>query len=243
VNEARVALVTGGAVRIGRATVEALAAAGWSVAFSYRTSKDEAGELVASLGARGNAVEAVQADLNEPEDRRRLAADVVERLGRLDALVNNAAVFPRTPVGELDETTYRETLRTNLEAPIFLTLACSEALRASSGAVVNIADIYGFRPLRNFLAYSVSKSGLIAATRALAVELAPAVRVNAVAPGVAEFPDDYGTGTRERLLDRTLLGRPGGADEIARAVLYLLDGTHTTTGQVLVVDGGRSVVW
>ena len=240
---ARVALVTGGAVRLGRAIVEALAATGWTVAFSYRTSSDEAVELVTALRDRGYVAEAFHADLDEVEHRHLLATAVLERFGRLDALINNAAVFPRTPLGELDEPTYRATLHTNLEAPIFLTLACADALRRSSGSVVNIADIYGLKPLRHFLAYSISKSGLIAATRALAVELAPEVRVNAVAPGIAEFPDDYDEATRERLVERTLLRRQGSPAEIARAVAYLLEGTDTTTGQLLVVDGGRSVVW
>lgn len=239
----RAALVTGGAVRLGRATVELLARTGWRVGFTYRTSGAEAEQLAATLRGAGSEVEAFQVDLDDPTARRRLAAVVGERFGRLDALVNNAAVFPRTPVAGLDEATFQGVLRTNLEAPVFLTLACADALRRTGGAVVNIADIYGFRPLRHFLAYSLSKSGLIAATRALAVELAPAVRVNAVAPGIAEFPDDYAAETRERLVGRTLVKRQGSGAEIARAVAYLLEGTETATGQVLVVDGGRSVVW
>ena len=132
-------------------------------------------------------------------------------------------------------------MRTNLEAPLFLTQACAPALRRRRGAVVNIADIYGIFPLPHHLAYSVSKAALIAATRALAVEMAPEVRVNAVAPGIAVFPDGYDDAARERLLARTLLRREGGAAEIARTVRFLVESVDTVTGQVLTVDGGRTV--
>jgi pteridine reductase len=155
--------------------------------------------------------------------------------------VNNAAVFPRTPLDELTPESLGAVLRTNLEAPLFLTQACAPMLRARRGAVVNIADIYGTFPLRHHLAYSVSKAALIAATRSLAVEVAPEVRVNAVAPGIAIFPDGYDEAARQRLLAKTLLRREGGAAEIARAVRFLIEGADTVTGQVLTVDGGRTL--
>ncbi len=237
----RVALVTGGAVRLGRAMVEELVRSGWSVAFTYRASVSEARALANRLRDEGRETLALRADLDDPAERRRLAGAIRERLGGLDALVNNAAAFPRTPFVELDEAAFREVMRTNLEAPLFLTRECWPLLRERGGSVVNVADIYGLHPLRNYLAYSVSKAALLAATRALAVELAPEVRVNAVAPGIALFPAEYDEKTRKRLLGRTLLKREGGADEIARAVRYLLDGSSTMTGQVLVLDGGRTV--
>ena len=237
----RVVLVTGGAVRLGRAAVELLARSGWRVAFSYRTSRSEAERLAAGLRAEGLEAHAFHADLDDPSARRELVAAVEERLGGLDALVNNAGIFPRTPVAALDEERFAAVLRTNLEAPLFLALAARHALARQGGAVVNIADIYGFFPLREHLAYSVAKAALVAATRALAVELAPAVRVNAVAPGIALFPADYDEETRRRLIGRTLLKREGGAEEVARAVQYLLEGTVTMTGQVLVLDGGRTL--
>lgn len=238
---ARVALVTGGAVRLGRAIVEELAEAGFVVAFTYRSSAMAANELERNLAARSHRVVALAADLGDPAARRSLVAEVRERLGGLDVLVNNAAVFPRTKISEIDEATFRAVVATNLEAPLFLTLAAAGTLRERSGCVVNVADIYGMFPLREHLAYSVSKAALIAATRSLAVELAPEVRVNAVAPGIALFPPEYDEETKRRLLRRTLLQRPGGAAEIASAVRYLVDGTHTMTGQVLVLDGGRSI--
>ncbi len=237
----RVALVTGGAVRLGRAMVEAFAAMDFAVAFSYRSSTAAAASLHDSLTRAGAQVLAVEADLAEPKARAALVEAVLVRFGRLDVLVNNAAVFPRTPLPTLTEATFHEVLAINLAAPVFLARAAAGVLRHLSGCIVNIADIYGTFPLRDHLAYSVSKAALIAATRALAVELAPEVRVNAVAPGIALFPPSYGEQARQRLLRRTLLQREGGADEVAAAVRYLVDGTHTMTGQVLVLDGGRTV--
>lgn len=235
----KVALVTGGAVRLGRATVEELTAAGWAVAFTYRTSAAAARELEDALLARGHDAAACETDIDDARDRKLLVDRVLDRFGGLDALVNNAAVFPRTPFADLDQDAFLAVLRTNLAAPVFLAQACAEALRARRGSIVNIADVYGFQPLRHHLAYSVSKAALIAATRALAVELAPEVRVNAVAPGIALFPPDYDEAKRRRLLDRTLLKVEGGAGEIARTVRFLLEGAATMTGHVLVVDGGR----
>ncbi len=232
---ARVALVTGGAVRIGRAVVEELAGSGWAVAFSYRSSATAARELVDSLTGAGRDVAAFAADLDEPGQRRRLVQAVEARFGGLDALVNNAAVFPRTPLESLDEAALAAAMRTNLEAPLFLALAAAPLLRARRGAIVNVVDVYASTPLRHHLAYSVSKAALLAATRALAVELAPEMRVNAVAPGIALFPDGYDAATRERLLRRTLLQRESGAAEVARAVRFLLADAVTTTGQLVTV--------
>ncbi len=237
----RIALVTGGAVRVGRAIVAELAGAGWAVAFTFRTSAEAALKLQEELREEGRRAIAVSADIDEADGRAAMVERVARELGGLDALVNSAATFPRTPFGELSPTLFDEVLRTNLEAPVFLAQSCAPLLRARNGSVVNIADIYGAFPLRHHLAYSVSKAALIAATRCLAVELAPEVRVNAVAPGIAIFPDNYDERTRARLLGRTLLGRGGSGEEIARAVRYLLEGTDTMTGQVLTIDGGRTL--
>lgn len=238
---AKAVLVTGGAVRLGRAIVEQLSGAGWRVAFSYKTSEAAAHELVANLTQNGRSALALRADLDVQTDREALVDGVLEAFGALDALVNNAAVFPRTPLDGIDTATFAAVLRTNLEAPVFLTLAAGPHLRARRGAVVNVADIYGLRPLRHHLPYSVSKAALIAATRSLAVELAPEVRVNAVAPGIALFPETYGEEKRRRLLERTLLHREGGPAEVARTVRFLIDGTDTMTGQLVVLDGGRTL--
>jgi pteridine reductase len=242
VSAVKVALVTGGAVRLGRAIVTDLAGAGWTVAFTYRSSAVAASELAATLGQQGARTVTIEANLDTAESWSSIAARVQSELGGLDALVNSAAVFPRTPFDELTPARFAEVMRTNLEAPVFLAQACARMLRQRRGAVVNIADIYGSFPLREHLAYSVSKAALIAATRSLAVDLAPEVRVNAVAPGIAMFPEGYDQPTRERLLARTLLRREGGAAEIARVVRFLIEGAETVTGQMITVDGGRTLV-
>jgi len=239
--DAKVVLVTGGAVRVGRAIVGVMADAGWSVAFTYRSSAPAARDLDEELLGRGVRSLAIEADLDDPNARTLVVERVRGAFGGLDALVNNAAVFPRTPFGELTPARLANVLRTNLEAPLFLAQAATPLLRAARGCVVNIVDIYGMFPLRHHLAYSISKAALIAATRSLALELAPEIRVNAVAPGIAMFPDDYDQATRERLLARTLLRKEGGAVEIAGAVRFLIEGAETVTGQVLTVDGGRTV--
>ncbi len=237
----RVVLVTGGAVRVGRAIVAAMAEAGWSAAFTFRSSAPAAHDLERELRERGVRSLAIAADLDDPGARRLVVERVGEQFGGLDALVNNAAVFPRTPFEELTPARLAEVLRTNLEAPLFLAQAAAPLLRAAHGCVVNIVDIYGMFPLRHHVAYSISKAALIAATRALALELAPEVRVNAVAPGIAMFPADYDQAARERLLARTLLRKEGGPAEIARTVRFLVEGADTMTGQVITVDGGRTV--
>ncbi len=238
---APVVLITGGAARLGRAMVRELAHQGWRVVFTYRRSRAAASELIAELAERGRAVEAVAADLDDPAARQTLIATIADRHRRLDALVNNAAIFPRTPLKHVDLATWRQVLSTNLESPVFLTLAAADLLRAAHGAVVNLLDIHGHYPVRSFLPYCVSKAALEGATRALAVELAPAVRVNGVAPGIALFPDGTAASVRQRQLARTLMGREGGAEEIARTVRFLIEDTETLTGQVLIVDGGRTV--
>lgn len=237
----RVALVTGGAVRLGRAIVTELAGRGWKVALTYRSSRDAAEGLVRELTAAGHEVAAFHADLDLSVDWQRVAVETLGRFGRIDALVNCAASFVATPITTLDEEAFSATLRSNLAAPVFLALACAPSLRSSHGAIVNITDIYAFAALRGYLAYTVAKTGLLGATRALALELAPEVRVNAVAPGAALFPANYDGAKRRRILDKTLVKREGGAGEIARAVSYLLEDTHTMTGQVLSFDGGRLI--
>lgn len=242
---ARVALVTGGARRVGRAIAEALHAAGFAVAIHYRSAGDEARELAAALNrARPRSAVALKADLLLAGQLQRLAQQVLRRWGRLDLLVNNASTFYETPLGRITEAAFEDLVGTNLKAPLFLTQACAGALRKSHGAVVNISDIYAQRPLRRRAPYCAAKAGLEAVTRVLALELAPEVRVNAVAPSAVLWPiDDSGDEAAHRaMLARVPAGRLGGVESVAGAVLYLAsEAAAFVTGTVLTVDGGEAL--
>ena len=160
---------------------------------------------------------------------------------RLDVLVNNAAVFYPTPLMELNDAVWNEIINVNLKAPLFLSRASITSLMETSGCIINIADIHADRPLKNHPLYSISKAGLIMLTRSLAKELAPGIRVNAISPGAILWPDDLGAETRKKILARTALKRPGTVEDITRAVRYLVEDANYTTGEVLVVDGGRTL--
>jgi len=243
--QGKVVLVTGGAKRVGAAICRRLHAAGASIALHYRSSVQEALALQAELQAkRPDSVLSVQADLLDPDAICRLVHDTVQHFGRLDALVNNASSFFATPLGEIDEQHWNDLIGTNLKAPLLLAQAAAGELRRNHGAIVNIVDIHAERPMRGHLLYSVAKSGLTALTRALAQEMAPQVRVNAVAPGVimwpesAEWLDDE---QRRKIIAHTLLKREGEPDDVARTVQFLLNDAPYITGQIIAVDGGRSI--
>jgi len=187
-------------------------------------------------------VEAV-ADLLDLKAMPSLVEQTVQRFGRLDALVNNASSFYASPIGEITAAVWDDLMGTNLRAPLFLAQAAAPALRKSQGAIVNIADIHADRPLKNYVVYSVAKSGLVALTRSLARELAPEVRVNAVAPGPILWPDDasFDEVSRQRIISHTLLKREGTPDDIARTVHFLLAEATYMTGETINVDGGRHI--
>jgi pteridine reductase len=243
--QGKVVLVTGGAKRVGAAICRRLHAAGASIAVHYRSSRNEAEALQQELNAqRAGSAFCAQADLLELQALPALADKVVRHFGRLDALVNNASSFYAMPLAEISEQHWNDLVGTNLKAPLLLAQAAAPELRRRHGAIVNIADIHAERPMHGHLLYSVAKAGLVALTRGLAQELAPQVRVNAVAPGViiwpegAEWSDDE---QRRRIVAHTLLKREGEPDDIARAVQFLLGDAPYITGQVIAVDGGRSV--
>ncbi|WP_374481458.1 pteridine reductase [Zoogloea sp.] len=240
---APVVLVTGGARRVGAEIVRCLHAAGAQVVVHYRHSRDEAEGLVADLGGRrpGSAV-ALCADLLDGAALPGLVEAAVGHFGRLDGLVNNASSFFPTALGDIDETAWFDLIGSNLKAPLFLAQAAAPHLTASGGAIVNIVDIHAERPLKGYPLYCAAKAGLLGLTRALALELAPRVRVNGVAPGAIEWPDDgqFPPLERERIVAHTLLGRVGSPADIARTVRFLLFDAPYVTGQILSVDGGRS---
>ena len=243
--QGKVVLVTGGAKRVGAAICRRLHAAGASVVLHYRSSAQEALAVQAGLQAvRPGSVLGVQADLLDPDAIPRLVHDAVQHFGRLDALVNNASSFFATPLGEIDERCWNDLMGTNLKAPLLLAQAAAAELRRSHGAIVNIVDIHAERPMHGHLLYSVAKAGLTALTRALAQEMAPQVRVNAIAPGVIMWPESTGwldDEQRRKIIAHTLLKREGEPDDVARTVQFLLNDAPYITGQVIAVDGGRSI--
>ncbi len=230
---------------MGAAICRRLHAAGADIALHYRSSSDEALALQQELNDRREGSVAVfAADLLDLDALPRLIEQVMARFGRLDGLVNNASSFYPTPLAEVNEDHWHDLLGTNLRAPLFLAQAAADELRRRHGCIVNIVDIHAERPMQGHLLYSVAKAGLVALTRALAHEMAPQVRVNAVAPGVILWPEGEGwadNDERRKIVAHTLLKREGEPDDIAKTVVFLVQDAPYITGQVIAVDGGRSI--
>ena len=237
-------LITGAAKRVGAAIVRRLHQAGASLVLHYRASERDAHALQSELNLqRAQSVVLVKADLLETAGLPEIVKTCVDRFGALDALINNASAFYPTPMGTITAANWDDLIGANLKAPLFLSQAAATALKKSTGCIVNIADIHADRPLKNYVVYSISKAGLVGLTKSLARELGPEVRVNAVAPGPIAWPEDgsYDEVTRQRTISHTLLKRIGDPDDIARAVYYLIAEAPYVTGQIIAVDGGRSV--
>lgn len=238
-----VILITGAARRVGAEIARTLHAGGATVVLHYRSSADEAQALAATLNhLRADSAWAVQADLKDDGAPEALIDAVARRYGRLDALVNNASSFFPTPLGRIDAAAWTDLIGSNLKGPLFLSQAAAPYLCERRGAIVNIVDIHAERPLRHYPVYCAAKAGLLGLTRALALELAPDVRVNGVSPGAIEWPEDgqFPPAEREAIIRHTLLGRPGSPGDIAGTVRFLLLDAPYITGQILAVDGGRS---
>ena len=238
-------LVTGGAKRVGAAICRRLHSAGASIAIHYRSSVQEAQALRDELNAlRNDSAEMYQADLLDLEALPRLTNEVVARFGQLDVLVNNASSFYATSLAEIDKKHWDDLIGTNLKAPLFLAQAAAEELRRRHGCIVNIVDIHAERPMSGHLLYSAAKSGLVALTKGLAQEMAPQIRVNAIAPGVIIWPESeiwQDQELRRKIVAHTLLKREGEPDDIAKTVEFLASEAPYITGQVISVDGGRSI--
>jgi pteridine reductase len=236
-----VALVTGASQRLGATIARALHARGHRVAVHYHRSQAPAHALCAELQSlRADSAGPFAADLADRAACEALVPAVLARWGRLDVLVNNAAVFRATPTSSSAAADWDEIAHVNLRAPYILACAAADALRARDGLIVNLADVYAERPRAGFVLYCVSKAGLVGLTRALAREFAPLIRVNAIAPGAILWSAEAGDAERAAILARTPLARLGAAGDIAGAVCYLLDAPYVT-GQVISVDGGRSI--
>ena len=234
-----VALVTGAGRRVGARIARELHAAGMSVAVHCHRSREDAERLRAVFeAARPGTATVVGADLLEPGAGDAVVAAVAERWGRLDVLVNNASTFYPTPIGEVTEAVWGDLVGSNLAAPFFLAQAAAPLLRAARGCIVNIADVYGHRPLAGHPVYSAAKAGLVMLTRALALELGPEVRVNSISPGAVLWPENDDP-ERMRIVAEIALERSGDPGDIARAALFLARDAPYVTGQDLAVDGGR----
>ena len=240
----KVVLVTGAARRVGAAIARRLHAAGANLMLHYRGAETDAQALQAELNAvRASSVALVQADLLDAAGLAEIVKNTLARFERIDALVNNASTFYPTPMGAITPAQWDDLMGSNLKAPLFLAQAAAPHLKKSGGSIVNIADIHAERPLKNYVVYSIAKAGLVGLTLTLARELGPEVRVNAVAPGAILWPEDnsFDAVSRQRIISHTLLKRVGEPDDIARAVYYFIAEAPYVTGEVLTVDGGRSV--
>lgn len=235
-------LITGAARRIGAEIARSLHRDGMNVVIHYHRSTAEAEALCASLDRiRPGSAALIGADLLDPESYAAVVAQASRLGGGLDVLVNNASAFYQTPVEATTLQQWDEIVGTNLKAPYFLAQQAAPALRERGGCIVNICDIHAERPLRNYPVYSIAKAGLSMLTRALAKELAPEVRVNAVAPGAVLWPEGMEPALRERILSHTVLKRPGTPAEVVSAVRFLIRDAGYMTGQTLTVDGGRTL--
>jgi len=239
----KAALVTGGARRVGAAIARRLHAAGAGVLLHYRDSESQATKLASELNAlRPKSAATVKAELLAPIAPRALVAAAREHFGRLDVLVNNASSFFPVDIGAIEASHWEELIGSNLRAPLFISQEAAPELARQRGSIVNIVDIHAERPLKGYPLYSVAKAGLAALTRSLAIELAPAVRVNGVAPGAIAWPEDgqFEAAERSRIVATTPLARTGSPEDVAQAVHFLACAPYVT-GEIIAVDGGRSL--
>jgi pteridine reductase len=236
----RVALVTGGAKRVGRAIARAAAERGAAVAITYRSSADEAEAAVREFQSLGVRACGVRCDQRRPGDVAAGVARVEEALGPVDVLVNNAAIFRKTPFERASLEDWDEHLEVNLRGPWLFARAVGPGMKARGGGVIlNLIDVSVERPYRGYLPYTISKAGLAAMTEGLAAALAPEVRVNGIAPGTVMWAEGFTEAQRQAVVDRTPLGRIGSPEDVAAAAMFLIEGSDYVTGAILPVDGGR----
>lgn len=241
----KVVIITGGAKRVGAAICRILHAEGFNLMIHYKSSLNEARALQAELNLqRPNSVATIQGDLLTIAGIPNLVTETVKHFGRLDVLINNASTYYPSELGEIDEQKWHDLMGSNLKAPLFLSQAAASELKKNHGCIVNITDMHVERPKKGYIVYSVAKAGLVTLTKSLAHELSPDVRVNAVAPGPVQWPENnpqFDEVYRQRVINQTLLKRVGEADDVAKAVRFLVMDAPFVTGHVLAVDGGRSL--
>ncbi|MFM2434247.1 MAG: hypothetical protein RL063_226 [Pseudomonadota bacterium] len=241
----KVVLITGGAKRVGAAICRSLHAEGYTMMIHYKSSFHEAQALQAELNLhRADSAAIVHGDLLDIENIPKLISATISQFGRLDVLINNASTYYASELGDIDESKWHDLMGSNLKAPLFLSQAAATELRKNHGCIVNITDMHVERPKKGYIIYSVAKAGLVTLTKSLAHELSPEVRVNAVAPGPVQWPDSnpqFDEVYRQRVINQTLLKRVGEAEDVAKAVKFLIADAPFITGHVLAVDGGRSI--
>lgn len=243
--ETKVAMITGGARRIGAAIAETLHREGMNIVLHYNASEEEAQVLCEKFNTtRPNSAIMIQGDLLQSDIDTLIVTRAYKAWGRLDLLVNNASRFYRTPFGKVTEYAWDDLMISNLRAPFFLSQAAAPYLVESKGRIINIADTHAWRPMRNYSVYCISKTGLLMLTKSLAKELAPDVMVNAIAPGAIAWPEGENSlspDEKESIISKTPLGRSGSAEDIAKLVLFLARDADFMTGEILAVDGGRGL--
>ncbi|MBI3759642.1 MAG: SDR family oxidoreductase [Deltaproteobacteria bacterium] len=236
----KVALVTGAGRRLGRAIALALADRGATVAVHYRSSLVQAEAVVTQIQSAGGRAQIFHADLENITEIERMTAEVLAAFGRIDVLINSASIFVRKSFEEITEHDWDSNFDTNLKAPFFLSKFAGASMRQNgAGKIINLGDSAAIRPYKSFIPYSITKAGLIGLTRALAKALAPEVQVNCIALGPVMPPDHYDAAEIDRLRKLTLTKRLGTAEDVARAVLFLCEGTDFATGSTLMLEGGR----
>lgn len=244
--QGKTALITGGARRVGATIARMLHAHGANILIHCNRSTTEAEALAQTLNqARPDSAAVISLDLLEIERLGSLIEGTQRIFGRLDILINNASTFYPTPVGQITLEHWRDLVGSNLQAPLFLSQAAAAELKRRQGLIINIVDIHGVRPLRDYSTYSIAKAGLIMLTKSMARELAPEVRVNGIAPGPVMWPEDglIDDAAQQKILSRTPLKRAGSPEDIARAALFFAKDAPYVTGHIMPVDGGRSVGW
>jgi len=238
--DGRVALVTGAGTRVGRVIALALGRAGMRVGVHYSTSEKGARQTADEIVAGGSQARTLPGDLTDPATGPRLIEHTHKVFGGLDVLINSAAVMLRTPVGEVLVEDWDAMFALNLRAPFFLSQAAARVMEKHGGAIVNIADLAAFETWRGYVPHAITKAGVVQMTRSLAHALAPKIRVNAVAPGPVLLPEGWTQEQADKLISTTPLGRLGSPEDVAQAVLYLLNADYVT-GETIIVDGGRHV--
>ena len=245
INKDKVILITGGAKRVGATICRELHRQGAKLMIHYNSSMAEARALQAELNLlRANSVAIIQGDLLNLNVLPTLVSETVHQFGRLDVLINNASTYYPTDIGQINEENWQDLIGSNLKAPVFLAQAAATELRKNAGCIINITDMHIERPKKGYIVYSVAKAGLVTLTKSLAHELGPEVRVNAVAPGPVQWPESnpqFDEVYRQRVINQTLLKRVGEAEDVAKAVKFLIYDAPFITGHILAVDGGRSI--